>query len=479
MKLYNTMSRQVEEVVPIHPGEIGIYACGPTVYDYTHIGHLRKYVMDDVLVRTLRHSGFDVTHVMNITDVGHLTSDDDDGEDKLEKGAKKYKMTVWDLAQKFEKFFWDSLGQMNVQRPDVVEKVTDCIQEQINLVKDLEEKGYTYEIPGDGIYFDTSKLDDYGKLARLDIENLKAGARVEVEGKRNITDFALWKYEREGENRQMSWPSPWAERGFPGWHIECSVIGMKNLGQQFDIHTGGIDHIPVHHTNEIAQSEAATGKVPFVKYWVHHNFLRVDGEKMSKSLGNFYTIEDVVEKGYEPGALRLLFLGTHYRSEMNFTWEALEAAQKGWERLLKQSSKFKAPASPAGGQSLKKSGSRDLYSDFKSSIEDDLNTPKAVAIMWELISDSSIPDGEKYDLLLTFDEHLGLGIEEATTAYSLRTTNLEDIPDEIQQLVEKRKKAREDKDWQLADELRDALAELGYEVLDTAEGQEVTKLLSH
>ncbi|MBP7768869.1 cysteine--tRNA ligase, partial [Candidatus Woesebacteria bacterium] len=321
MKLYNTLSKQVETLVPIHPGALGMYACGLTVYDYTHLGHLRKYTMDDVLVRTLRHAGFSVKFVQNVTDVGHLSSDGDTGEDKLEKGAKKYNKSVWDIAHEFEDYFWRSMDLMGNVCPDVSCRATEHIDAQLEMVKTLEKKGFAYVIAGDGVYFDTAKLSDYGKLAGFDPEALQEGARVEaVALKRNKTDFALWKFERPGENRAMAWPSPWAERSFPGWHIECSAMAMQYLGEQFDIHTGGIDHIPVHHTNEIAQAESATGKVPFVKYWVHHNFLRVDGEKMSKYLGNFFTIDDVLKKGFHPKALRLLFLTSHYRSELNFLW---------------------------------------------------------------------------------------------------------------------------------------------------------------
>jgi len=464
MKLYNTLSRKIENFEPINPPQVGVYACGPTVYDYTHLGHLRKYVMDDVLVRTLKHAGFKVKHVMNITDVGHLASDDDAGEDKLEKGAKKYQLTVWDLAKKFEKFFFSSLEKINIKKQDVVERVTDCIQEQINLVKKLEEKGFTYEISGDGIYFDTSKLADYGKLARLDIKNLKAGVRVAVAGKKNITDFALWKYERPGENRQMVWSSPWSEKGFPGWHIECSVISMKNLGEQIDIHTGGIDHIPVHHTNEIAQSEAATGKKPFVRYWVHHNFLRVENEKMSKSLGNFYTIEDITKKGFSPQALRLLFLSAHYRSELNFTCEALAAAQKAWERLIKQiqNPKFKVKNKQDNDNSVQAQSYKKRFFD---DINNDLKTPEALAVMWQVLADKKLKDDKKLSLLLEFDEVLGLGLEKEIKKEEKRPKR-KNLPAELEELLKKREKARKAEDWQQSDKLRTEVEKLGFMIED-------------
>ena len=304
LHLYNTMSRTIEPVVPYRDSKLGLYACGFTVYDYTHLGHLRKYSMDDVLVRALRRFGFQVQFVQNVTDVGHLASDEDTGEDKLEKGAKKYGKSVWDIAREFEDYFFYSMDLMGNLRPDVSCRATEHIEAQLAMVLELEKKGFTYVIADDGVYFDTSKLPDYGKLARLDLDKLKEGARLEkVVGKRNPTDFALWKFERPGENRAMVWESPWYPRSFPGWHIECSAMAMQYLGEQFEIHTGGIDHIPVHHTNEIAQAEAVSGKQPFVKHWVHHNFVRIEGEKMSKSLGNFSTIDDVLQKGMNPRAL--------------------------------------------------------------------------------------------------------------------------------------------------------------------------------
>jgi cysteinyl-tRNA synthetase len=476
MKLYNTMSRSIEDFVPREPGKVGLYACGLTVYDYTHLGHLRKYTMDDVLIRTLRHAGYQVKFVQNVTDVGHLASDGDTGEDKLEKGAKKYNKTVWDIAHEFEDYFWRSMDLMGNVRPDVSCRATDHISEQLEMVKTLEKKGYTYVIEGDGVYFDTSKLDDYGKLARLDIAGLQEGARLEkLEGKRNATDFALWKFERPGENRAMVWPSPWSERSFPGWHIECSAMAIHYLGEQFDIHTGGIDHIPVHHTNEIAQAEAASGKKPFVKYWVHHNFLRVDGEKMSKSLGNFYTIDDVLKRGLAPQALRLLFLTGHYRSEMNFTWENLEGAQKSWQKLVKLVLSFKNETGRTTLSEEKLAKVDEYRQRFFAAIENDLQTPEAVAIMWE-VTKSNIPGPDKYDLLREFDEVLGLGLAKLSSADLPTTASSETVslPREVQELVIKREAARTAKDWSLADTLRDQLLEQGYLVKDTSEGQMVT-----
>lgn len=477
MKLYNTLSRTIETVQPMHNQSIGMYACGLTVYDYTHLGHLRKYSMDDVLVRTLRHAGLHVKFVQNVTDVGHLASDADTGEDKLEKGAKKYGKTVWDVAHEFEEYFWKSMDLMGNLRPDVSCRATDHIQEQLEMVKTLEAKGFAYVIEGDGVYFDTSKLADYGKLAGFDPEQLQAGARIEViEGKRNPTDFALWKFEREGENRAMVWESPWHPRSFPGWHIECSAMAMKYLGEQFEIHTGGIDHIPVHHTNEIAQAEAATGKQPFVKYWVHHNFLRINNEKMSKSLGNFYTIDDVIEKGFEPQALRLLFLGVHYRSEMNFTWENLAGAQTSWNRLKNLIVDFKKETERTTLSEDKLQKINEYRQRFFEQMENDLHTPEAMAVFWEVVK-SNIPGTDKYDLLTEFDEVLGLGIGSMQYGVlSMQYLEINQLPVNVQQLIQDREEARKNKDWEESDRLRGEIEKAGYKLIDTGEGVKVEKL---
>lgn len=477
MKLYNTLSRAVEDFLPVNPPQVGMYACGPTVYDYAHIGHARKYTMDDVLVRTLKHAGFDVKHVMNITDVGHLTSDEDTGEDKMEKGARKYGKSVWEVAKTFEDFFWKTLDTMGISRPDVSCRATEHIQEQIELIQKLEAKGFTYTIE-DGVYFDTSKFPTYSEFAHLDLGKLKKGARVEVvPGKKNPGDFALWKFSPQNEQRQMEWKSPWSPpgqdkvMGFPGWHIECSAMAMKYLGEQFDLHTGGIDHIPVHHTNEIAQSEAATGKHPFVRFWVHHNFLRVNSEKMSKSLNNFYTLDDITAKGYSPMALKLFFLGAHYRSELNFTWEQLDASQKAYDRLVSALSVAKRVDDRSVLSPDKLEKINEYRKNFFGFLENDLHTPEALALLWEVLK-SNIPGKDKYDLILEFDSILGLQLIKNIEAYEASDTR---VPSGVQQLLDLRQAARDKKDFAKADELRDQIASLGWIVEDSALGQKVKK----
>lgn len=471
MKLYNTLTRQIDEITPITAPTIGMYACGPTVYDFAHIGHMRKYLMDDVLVRTLKHSGLSVTHVMNITDVGHLVSDGDSGEDKMEKGAKKYGKTVWEVAKEFEDFFWKSIDAMHIARPSISCKATDHIAEQIELIKRLEANGHTYVID-DGVYFDTTTFPSYGDLAHLDLEHLKAGARVEmVAGKKNPTDFALWKFSPKDQKRAMEWESPWGT-GFPGWHIECSAMAMKYLGEQFEIHTGGIDHIPVHHTNEIAQAEGATGKSPFVKYWVHHNFVRVDGEKMSKSLGNFYTVDDVINKGYSLMALKLLFLSGQYRSEQNFTWDSLDATQKAYDKLVGILAQARVENERTTLSDEKLAKLNEYRERFFAQIENDLHTPEAISVLWE-VAKSNVPGKDKYDLLIEFDAILGLDLATATAAVHLDASTT--IPSGVQMLIDQRQAARDAKNFAESDMLRDEIAKLGWIVEDSASGQSVKK----
>lgn len=481
LKIYNTLSHQVEEFKPINPPHVGMYSCGPTVYDYQHIGHMRRYVGDDILIRVLKANGFDVHHVMNITDVGHLVSDSDTGEDKMEKGAKKFGKSVWDIAKMFEQQFKDSCQELNIQLPKDLMHATDFIKEQIALVQTLEAKGFTYKT-ADGIYFDTSKFPDYFKLSRQNPEELRAGARIEMGDKKNVSDFALWKFSPKDEKRQMEWESPWGV-GFPGWHIECSAMSMKALGDTFDIHTGGIDHINIHHTNEIAQAEAATGK-PFVNYWVHHAFLQVEGEKMSKSLGNFYTVQDIIDKGYDPMALRYLYLQTHYRQEMNFTFEALDAAQNALNRLRKEVANWDSPslgeiitgeAVVTGAQWVnpefdknvemdqKQMTIRDAFqSRFKEAINNDLNMPMALSVFWELIGDKLLPSLVRKSLALKFDEVLGLSLKDSKA----QIQKSEAVPAEVQKLLDEREALRKDKKFAEADKIREKIIEMGFKVED-------------
>lgn len=409
--LYNSLTKQKELFTPIDSDSVKLYTCGPTVYDYAHIGHGRKYLMDDILRRTLEYNGFKVNHVQNVTDVGHLVSDADDGEDKLEKGAKKQGKTVWEVAEFFTISFYESMDALNFLRPTTICKATDHIKEQIELIEKLFKNGYAYDTV-EAVYFDTSRFEDYGKMFGQEIREKRIGVRVEVrtdENKKNPQDFALW-FKRVGKfvDHTMHWESPWGD-GFPGWHIECSAMSMKYLGEQMDIHTGGEDHLSIHHPNEIAQSEGATGKKPFSKFWMHNAFLTVDGTKMSKSLGNFYTISDVVEKGFDPIALRYLFLGAHYKKPMNFTWQSLESASKGLKRLQSTVNSLRSTDRTTLSEE-KNEKIEEFRIKFNEAINDDLNTSKAMAVLFEMLK-SNIPSEDKYDLAVSFDEVLGLGLK--------------------------------------------------------------------
>ncbi|MEM2885665.1 MAG: cysteine--tRNA ligase, partial [Thermoproteota archaeon] len=380
VRIFNTMSRRKEAVKPLKDRRIGLYTCGLTVYDYAHIGNLRTYFFEDLLRRVLEYNGYRVKHVMNITDVGHLTSDADVGEDKMEVGARRERKTAWEIADFYSKKFFEDIEALNILKPHVVAKATDHIGEMIDLIRKLERKGYTYRID-DGVYFDTSKAKGYGKLARLKLETLMPGARVEVNPqKRNPHDFALWKFSPKGAKRDMEWDSPWGV-GFPGWHIECSAMSMKYLGESFDIHCGGVDHIPVHHTNEIAQSEAATGK-RFVKYWVHGAHLVVEGKRMAKSLGNYLTLKDLIDRGHDPLSLRFFFLQAHYRSQLNFTFPALDAAQKALNSVYEFVRRL---AAHKGGRKNLAVGrlTEGLRAKFLGAVNDDLNTPKALVCLFD------------------------------------------------------------------------------------------------
>ena len=451
LKLYNTLTRKKEVFKPIKK-LVGIYTCGPTVYNYAHIGNLRTFIFEDILKRVLLYNKFKIKHVMNITDVGHLTSDADEGEDKLELGAKREKKSVWDVAIFYTKAFKEDIKKLNILEPDIWCKATDHIKEMLKLIEILEKKGYTYRTE-DGIYFDSSKFKDYGKLAKLKKEKLKAGARIDIKNKKNITDFALWKFSPKDKKRQMEWKSKWNERGFPGWHIECSAMSMKYLGEHFDIHCGGIDHIPVHHTNEIAQIEGATGK-KWVNYWLHGEFLVLDKDKMAKSGENFIILKNLEENGFNALDYRYLVLGAHYRKKLNFSFENLEGARNGFLSLKERVKEFK--------KSKDEKGSIEEYEKrFLESIDDDLNMPKALGVLWELIKDKKIGGKKKYKVILDFDRVLGLGLNKVKE---------EKIGKELLELIKEREKARKEKNWKEADKIRDRLKKRGVVLEDSKEG---------
>ena len=456
LKFYNTMSRELEEFKPQNENEVTFYSCGPTVYDFAHIGNLRSYIFADILQRTLKFNGYNVKRVINITDVGHLTGDQDAGEDKIEKTARLESKTAWEIAEFYTKAFKEDLEKLNIIEPTIWAKATDHIEEQIDLIKKLEEKGFTYKI-SDGIYFDTSKIEKYGKLARLNLEGQEEGSRVEVnKEKKNPTDFALWKFSPVDGQRQMEWESPWGV-GFPGWHVECSAMSMKYLGDTLDIHTGGIDHIPVHHTNEIAQSESVTGK-SLANYWLHNEFLIVSDGKMAKSKGNFITLSALEEKDIEPIVYRFYALSAHYRSKLNFSWDSLENINQSWK-------KFKKKFIDLGEQTGQVNA--ELLEKFTVDINNDMATPQALAIAWEVFK-TSVSDADKRATLIKFDEIFGLGLAKLKSEQT-------DIPEEVAKLVQEREEVRKNKKWEKSDELRDKILELGWLVEDDSLGTKLKK----
>ncbi len=519
LKIYNTLTRKKEEFSPLHPPKVGFYSCGPTVYNYAHLGNLRTYLFNDLLKRTLRANNFQVTHVMNITDVGHLTDDADDGEDKMEKGARREGKSVWEIAEHYTKAFKSDLKKLNIDEPDIWCKATEHLKEQIAMVKALIAKGVTYET-SDGIYFDTSKIDDYGKLARLKPEALEGGKRVDLGEKRHKTDFALWKFSPKDEQRAMEWlfDGPRAgtlvtpelkasltdeERrtlGFPGWHIECSAMSSAYLGEQFDLHTGGIDHIPVHHTNEIAQAETAFGKQPWVKYWMHAEFLVLDKGKMAKSGEHFLTLSLLEEKGYDPLDYRYFCLTAHYRQQLAFSWEAVEGARQSRRRLKNIIEELREKQSATGAEAaalaryakqsaagaeatalaryakqsaaVAKNNTLSARAEthraaFLDALNDNLNAPRALATLWDALRDKELSAAEKLALVEEFDTVLSLDL--------LKAEELE-VPDEVRALAEEREAARQAKEWARADELRDEIRKRGYTINDTKEGWKIKKV---
>lgn len=453
LKIYNTLTRKKDIFKPISKKEVGLYSCGPTVYWFQHIGNLRTYISNDILKRVLLFNNYKVKHIINVTDVGHLTNDSDTGDDKIEKAAKKENKTASEISKFYFNYFIKDLKKLNIIEPNTWTWATAHIKEQIELIKKLEKKGYLYNT-SDGIYFDSSKLKDYGKLARLNISQLKSGKRIEIGEKRNKTDFAVWKFSKHPGERQQEWNSPWGI-GFPGWHLECSAMSSKYLGEHFDIHTGGQDHIPVHHTNEIAQSEAAFGKKPWVNYWVHFGWLLSEGEKISKSKGGLYTIEELEKEDFNPLEFRYMCLTTKYSKPLNFSIKNLEKAKESYQRLKNIIEEIKPS----------KKINKKYLEDFKKAINNDLNIPGALQIIWKLIRNKE-EDG-KYSTIKEMDKVFGLDLLKKTK---------QDIPEFIKTLAQERIKARKEKNWKKSDDIREKINKLGYTIEDIEDGYKIKKL---
>jgi len=453
IQLYNTLTRKKEIFKPIRKKHVGIYTCGPTVYWYQHIGNLRSYIFPDVLIKTLDYNNFKVKQIMNYTDVGHLTSDADEGEDKIEEAAKKENKTASEIATHYAKVFEQDLKKLNISKPSKVVKATDHIKDQIALIKTLEKKGFTYQT-SDGLYFDTSRVEDYGSLALLKKENIQAGHRVSMREKKHPTDFALWKFSPSPGVRQQEWKFK-DKMGFPGWHIECSAMSMKYLGEHFDIHTGGEDHIPIHHPNEIAQSESATGK-KFVNYWLHGAFLTFKGEKVSKSKGGLYTISELSQQGFSPLSYRYLCLLTHYRKPLEFSLDSLEAAQNALNNLKEKLLELKKTNTKSDKNLVKQ-----YKSQFLTAINNDLDMPVALSLIWKLLKEKDIGDNDKRSLILNFDSVLGLDLKDVKPLK---------LSDDIKNLIRERERARGLQDYKKSDQLRAKLDKLGVVVEDTPSG---------
>ncbi len=452
VRLFDTYTRSIRDFKPLSGNDVSLYACGPTVYDYAHIGNMRTYIFVDILRRTLEFNGYSVKHVMNITDVGHLVSDADTGEDKMEKGSRRTGKTAWEIAEYYSQAFQEDIKLLNILEPIIWCKATEHINEQIQFIQCIEKQDFTY-ITSDGVYFDTSKLTDYGYLARLDVEGLQAGTRIEMGKKRLPTDFALWKFSPKDQKRQMEWDSPWG-KGFPGWHIECSAMSAKYLGSFFDIHCGGEDHISVHHTNEIAQTEACYN-THLANFWMHGFFLQIDEAKMAKSQGGFLRIKTLIDKGYDPLAYRFFTFSALYRAKLNFTWEGLDGAAKSLDKLRVLVLGWGEP------------GSIDSHylEQFTSQVNEDLNMPRAVAVVWELAR-SALADSSKKATILEFDRILGLNLGEWKPEEEV-------IPEAILALAEQRQKMRNEKSWKEADALRDRIIQSGFDIEDTPQGPRV------
>jgi len=459
--LFNTLGRKKEEFRPIKAGEIGIYTCGPTVYNYAHIGNLRTYIFEDILKRIFLYNGLKVKHVMNITDVGHLTGDADSGVDKMLLAAQREGKTAWDIAKFYTNAFFNDTDRLNIIRPNVVCNATQHIKEMIELIQRLEKKGFTYTAGGN-VYYDISKFKDYGKLALLKQDDLKAGARIDVDAnKKNPHDFVLWFTKSKFGEQEMQWDSPWG-RGYPGWHIECSAMSMKYLGEHFDIHCGGIDHIPIHHTNEIAQSEGATGK-KWVNYWLHGEFLVLETGRMGKSLGNFVTLQNLIEQGFDALDYRYFCLSAHYRKQLTFALDALEGAKNSLRRLREKYIEFKKETGKVDEKKL-----NSYKEKFTDAVNDDLNMPQALAVVWEAVDDKNLNGAEKIAILDDFDRVLGLRLSKSKE-------EVIELKGEAKKIFNERENARKSKDFKKSDELRKKLEELDYVLLDTKEGTKVKK----
>ncbi|MBQ3039746.1 MAG: cysteine--tRNA ligase [Alphaproteobacteria bacterium] len=468
IRLYNTMSRKIEEFKPLVPGKMGFYSCGPTVYWDAHIGNMRTFVNNDIIKRVFIENGYDVTHVTNITDVGHLTSDEDDGDDKMEKGAARENVSVWDIAKKYTDAFLNDADLLNIIRPTFLPRATDHIAEQIALVQELEKMGYTYEIPGNGIYYDTSRFAAYGALGGQNLSELRGGARIDDTGKRNPTDFALWKFSPTDAKRAMEWDSPWGV-GFPGWHIECSAMSMKYLGAHFDIHTGGQEHTKVHHTNEIAQAEPIVGN-PWVSYWVHYAWLLLKDGKMSKSAGTAYTVRNLIERGYDPMAFRYLLLQGHYRQPLEFSFESLDAAANGYKNIVRRVADILSDTARGDVDTA-------VYDAWHDKIlapaSDNFKTAESLVVVQELLKDATVNPATKIALFEFIDRLLGAQfIDRAKKLIALES---ETAPAEIVALAASRAAAKASKDWATADALRSEIDAAGWTVLDSKDGYKIVK----
>lgn len=473
LRLFNTKGRSLQEFKSLKPGMVGFYGCGPTVYNYAHIGNLRTYVFEDILVKTLRRFGYEVKHVMNVTDVGHLSGDDDTGEDKMVRTAKERGESVLQIAKFYTDAFFADTGRLGIERPTVVCKATEHVQEMIALIRRIEANGYTY-MAGGNLYFDVTKFPTYGELANLRMDDLKAGARIEVdENKKNPHDFVLWFTKSKFENQALIWDSPWG-KGYPGWHIECSAMSMKYLGETFDIHAGGIDHVSVHHTNEIAQSEAATGKT-WVNYWLHAEFLIMDKGKMSKSKGGFITLQSLIEAGIDPLDYRYFCLGGHYRSQLTFSWEAMDQSKASRKALVEKVLELRAKAGDRAAANISELGSpaKERLARFDEALADDLSAPRALAELWQLIRDPQIPPAEALAAALDMDKVLGLGLGAARRA---ETSVDADTVARIEGLIAERSSAKKAKDWAAADAIRATLKEMGVALEDGPSGTTWKKL---